>query len=92
MAGSAKGMKGSGRQVEHAVSGEETAEVQGLVGKAVVDQPATHATNHLHVVVDLRDDEVGELYPHASIAHGEDGVEDGLQVAPANALVDIIAE
>ena len=92
LAGGAKGMEGCGQQVVHAVAGEETAEVEGLVGKAVVDEPAAHAANHLHVVVDGGDDEIGELYPHAGIVHGEDGVEDGLQVASADALVDVVAE
>ena len=47
----------------HLVAGEETAEVQGLVGKVVVDYPTAHAANHLHVVVDGGDEKIGEFYP-----------------------------
>ena len=76
----------------HLITWKETAEVQGMVGKAVVSYPTAHFANHLHVVVDVGDDKVGEFYPYTSITHGEDGVEHGLQVAPADALVDVVAE
>ncbi len=64
--------------VVHFVAWEETAEVQGAVGEAVAGHPAAHLANHLHVVVHARDDEIREFYPHVGIAHGQDGVEDGL--------------
>ena len=85
-------MKGCGRQVVHLIAGKETAEVQGLVGKVVVDYPTAHATNHLHVVVDGRDEEVGEFYPYTGVMHRKNGVEHGLQMAAADALVDVVAE
>ena len=62
------------------------------VGKVVVDEPTTHLADHVHVVIDTRNDEVGDLDPHTGIAHGEDGVENGLQMSAADTLVDGIAE
>ena len=85
-------LDGCGSDVLHLIAGEETAEVQGLVGKVVVDYPTAHFSDHLHIVVDGGDEEVGQLYPHTSVAHGEDSVEYGLQVAPADALIDVVAE
>ena len=87
-----KGMDGSRRNVLHSIAWEEAAEVQGMVGKAVVSYPTAHFANHLHVVVDVGDDKVGEFYPHPGITHGEDGVEDGLQMTAADALIDVVAE
>ena len=92
MAGFLQGMKGCGWQMLHLVAGEETAEVQGLVGKVVVDYPTAHAANHLHVVVDGGNEEVGEFYPYACIAHRKNGVEYGLQMAAADALIDVVTE
>lgn len=90
--GLVEGMEGCGRKVLHFVAGKEAAEVERGAGKAVVDEPATHAPNHRHVVVDVRDDKVGEFQPHASLLHGEDGVEYGLETATTDSTVDVVAE
>ena len=90
--GGAEGGERRRRGVGETVAGEETGEVEWGVGQVVVDEPTAHLADHIEIVGELGDDEIGELDPDAGIAHGEDGVEDGLQVAPANALVDIIAE
>jgi len=66
---------GCRRNVLHLVAREETAEVQGIVGEAIAGYPLAHPTNYRHVIVDARDDEVRQFYPHASIAHRENGVE-----------------
>jgi len=87
-----EGMEGCGRKMLHFVAGKEATEVERGAGKAVVDEPATHAPNHRHVVVDAWDEEVGEFQPHASLLHGEDGVEDGLETATADSTVDVVAE
>ena len=74
------------------IAREETAEVEWVVGKAVVGYPAAHLANHLHVIVHSRNDEVRQFYPHTRISHGEDGVEHRLEVPTADVLVDVIAE
>ena len=76
----------------HLVSGEEPAEVQWGFSKKVVCEPSAHLTNHLQVVVDAWDNKVGEFYPYTGIPHGEDSVKHGLQMTPADTLIDIIAE
>ena len=76
----------------HAVSGEETVEVEGHVGKAIVHEPAAHAAYHVHVIVDSGDDEIGEFYPHACVVHSKDGVEHDGEVTATDALVDVVAE
>lgn len=81
---------GSRRNILHFVAGEEAAEVQGLVGQSVVHYPVTHSTDHLHIVVHTRDDEVRQLYPHASIVHRQDGVEYRLQMPATDTLVDVV--
>ena len=90
--GGAERGEGRWRRVEEAVAGEEAGEVEWGVGQLVVDEPSAHFADHIGVVVDIGDDEVGELDPHTGIAHGEDGVEHGLQMAAADALVDGVAE
>ena len=77
-------MNRSRRNVLHLEAREETAEVQGIVGKAVACYPLAHLANHLYVIVDAGDDEVRQFYPHACIAHGENGVEHWLQMASAD--------
>ena len=74
------------------VAGEETGEVEWGVGQVVVDEPTAHLADHIEIVGELGDDEVGELDPDAGVAHGEDGVEDGLQTAAANFVVDGVSE
>ena len=61
-------------------------------GEVVVGKPTAHLADHLQLVVDAENQEVGEFYPHAGIAHGEDGVEDGLEVAAADFPVDVVVE
>ena len=73
---STQGLYRRGRQILHLIAREEPTEMEGSVGKSVFDEPATHATYHVHIVVDAGDDEVGQLYPHTGITHGQDGVED----------------
>ena len=58
----------------------------------VVDHPLAKVANGVHVVVDARDDEVGQFDPYACIVHGEDGVEHGGKMAAAALLVDVVAE
>ena len=74
------------------VAGEETGEVEWGVGQVVVDEPTAHLADHIEIVGELGDDEVGELDPDAGVAHGEDGVEDGLQTATADTTVEVVAE
>ena len=90
--GSTEGLDRSGLEVVHLVTGEETREVEWGLGKTMGDEPLTHLADHGQVVVDARDDEVGEFYPHTSPLHGEDGVEHRLQMTTTDALVDIVAE
>ena len=90
--GFTEGLHGCGRQLLHLVAREEPAEMERVSCEAVVLQPAAHAPDHVHVVVDAGDDEVGDLYPDTRLVHGQDGVEHRLQVAAADALVDIVAE
>ena len=92
LSGSAEGMDGCGLKVLHLIAGEETREVEWGVGKAVLLEPAAHLTDHVHIVVDGGNDEVGELYPHASPFHGKDSVEDRLQMATTDPMVDVVAK
>ena len=85
-------MDGSRRNVLHLISWEETAEVQGIVCKAVIHYPAAHLANHRHVIVHTRDDEIRQFNPHTCFLHSQDGIEDWLQVATADLLIDIIAK
>ena len=78
--------------VPHLVSREEAAEMQGVLGKAVADNPLAHLANHLHVIIHTRDDEVRQFYPHPCIMHGENSVKDRLKMTTANLLIDIVAE
>jgi hypothetical protein len=91
LGGAERGERGR-RCVKKSVAWEETAEVEGGVGEVVAGEPTAHLAYHVHIVIDARNDEVGELYPHARIAHSEDGVEDGLQTAAANFVVDGVSE
>ena len=90
--GGAEGGERRGRRVEETVAGEETGEVEWGVGQLVVDKPTAHRTDHAEIVVDVGDDEVGELDPDTGLLHGEDGVEHGLQTAAADTTVDVVAE
>ena len=90
--GGAEGGERRGRRVEKTVAGEETGEVEWGVGQLVVDKPTAHRTDHAEIVVDVGDDEVGELDPDTGLLHGEDGVEHGLQTAAADTTVDVVAE
>ena len=90
--GSAERGEGGRRRVGELVAGEEAAEVEWGVGKVVVGEPTAHLADHVHIVVNIWNDEVGKLYPHTGIAHSENGVEHGLQMAAADSVVDGIAE
>ena len=92
LSGGTECMDGRWGNVLHLKAGEEAAEVERGIGKTVIDEPAAHLTNHIHIIIDTRDDEVGEFYPDSGIAHGKDGVEHGLQVSAADAPVDVVAE
>lgn len=76
--GRLEGLNGGGEDVLHLIAGEKTAEVEWGIGEVVGDEPLTHLADHGHIVVDARDDEVGDFHPDASLLHGEDGVEDRL--------------
>ena len=71
-------LDGGGGLVWHLITREEATEMEWGVGKMVLDEPTAHLTNHVHIIVDIRNDEVGEFYPHPGFVHGEDGVEYGL--------------
>ena len=73
--GGLESLDGRGKDILHLVAGEETAEVEGRLCETVADEPLAHLADHVHVVVDARDDEVGEFDPYARCPHGEDGVE-----------------
>ena len=81
-----------GLGVEKTVAGEEAGEVEWGVGELVVDEPTAHLADHLEIVGELGDDEVGNLDPHACLLHGEDGVEDRLQMAATDTMVEVVAE
>ena len=90
--GSAEGLNRCGLKVVHLITGEETREVEWGLGKTMGDEPLAHLADHGQIVVDARDDEVGEFYPYACLFHGEDGIEHRLQMTTTDALVDIVAE
>ena len=66
--------------------------MEWMVSKTIVCYPTTHFSNHTHIIVDARNDEIRQLYPYTSIPHREDGVKDGREMSPTDALVNIIAE
>ena len=82
----------SGRYVFHSILREEAAEMKWRISKLVFHHPSAHTAYHVHVVVDSRNDKIGQFYPYASISHREDGVEHCLQPSTAYTLVDFIAE
>ena len=90
--GGAEGRERCWRGVGETVAGEETGEVEWGVSQVVVDEPTAHLADHVEIVGELGDDEVGELDPDTGVAHGEDGVEDGLQTAAADTTVEVVAE
>ena len=83
---------GCWREVLHLVAWEETAEVERSRSEAIGDEPLAHPSYHGHIVINGRYDEVRQFYPHTSIPHGEDGVENRLKVTATNTLVDFVAE
>jgi len=85
-------MEGCRWCVLHLEAWEETTEMQGAVGKVVICHPSAHLANHLHIVVHPWDDEIRQFYSYTCIAHGQNGVENGLEMPAAYTLVDIIAE
>lgn len=76
----------------HLIARKETAEMERGGSEAIVDEPTAHLANHVHIVVDGGDDEVREFYPDAGIPHGKDGVEDWLQMATTEMLINRVAE
>lgn len=92
LSGSTEGLDRCGLKVLHLISREETREMERGAGKVIGNEPLAHLTDHVHIIVDSWDNKVGELYPYASPLHGEDGVEDGLQMTTADPLVDVVAE
>ena len=85
-------MDRSRRNILHLEVREEAAQVQRLAGKAVINNPPAHLTDHLQVIIHARNDEIGQFYPHPGIMYGEDGIEDGLQMTSTDTLIDIVAE
>ena len=90
--GSTEGMDGCGLKVVHLIAREESRKMEWGVSKTMGNEPLAHLANHIHIVVDARNHEVGDFYPHTCLFHGEDGVEHRLQMATTDALVDIVAE
>lgn len=91
-AGLSQGADGRGRGVVHAVTWEETAEMERNVKQLVVGHPTAEGVYAISGVVDAWYDQVGEFYPHASVAHGKNGIKHGLQRASAHPTIDIVAE
>lgn len=87
-----QGGKRCRRQVLHPIAWEEPAEMEGCMGQTMSHQPLTHLPDHLHIVVNGGNEEVGQFYPHASLLHGEDGVEHWGEMPSTDSLVDVIAE
>jgi hypothetical protein len=87
-----QGGKGCGRQVLHLIAWEEPAEMERCMAQTMSHQPLTHLPNHIHIVVNGGNEEVGQFYPHASLLHGEDGVEHWGEMPSTDSLVDLIAE
>ena len=76
----------------HLIAGEETAEVEGCGGEAIGNEPLAHLSNHVYIVINIRDDEVCQFYPYTCIPHSEDGVEDRLEMSTTNTLIDVVTE
>lgn len=87
-----QGGKGCRRQVLHPVAWEEPAEMERCVGQTMSHQPLTHLPDHIHIVVNGRNEEVGQFYPHPCLLHGKDGVEHWGEMTSTDSLVDLIAE
>lgn len=87
-----QGGKGCRRQILHPIAWEESAEMEGCVGQTMSHQPLTHLPDHLPVVVNGGNEEVGQFYPHPILLHGEDGVEHRGEMTSTDSLVDLIAE
>ena len=87
-----QGGNGCWWKVRELVAWKEAAEVEWGRGEAIGNEPLAHPPNHVHIVINGGNEEVCQFYPHTSIPHGEDGVEDRLQVTTTNALVDVVAE
>ena len=52
----------------------------------------THPSNHVHIIIHRRNNEICEFDPYPSIPHGEDGVEHHGEMSATNALINLIAE
>ena len=85
-------MDGCGLKVVHLIAREESRKMEWGVSKTMGNEPLAHLADHIHIVVDARDHEVGDFYPHTCLLRGEDSVEHRLQMATTDALVDIVAE
>lgn len=87
-----QGGKGCRRQVMHLIAWEEPAEMERCMAQTMSHQPLTHLPDHIPIVVNGRNQEVCQFYPHASLLHGEDGVEHWGEMPSTDPLVDLIAE
>jgi hypothetical protein len=90
--GFAKGRDRRGRDVEHAMSGEEPADVPRRLGAQRLDDPPGDLRQRGAIVVDAGDDECRHLEPDARVAHGHEAVEDRLEGGAADPPVELVVE
>ena len=62
----------------HLILWEETGNMKRHISKALLHQPMTHGACHLLVIVDSRDEQMGNLQPDASLPDGLQRVKNGL--------------
>ena len=71
-------LNGSGGYILHLEAWKEAAEMQRILCKTVICNPAAHLTNHRHVIVNSRNNKVRQFNPYTCCFHGQDGIEDWL--------------
>ena len=78
--------------VLHAVVGEEPAEMERTVGKAVAGEPGAHRAYHRLRVVQSGDDQIGHFDPHAGVAQLLQRGQHGRQAGMADRPVHFVRE
>ena len=66
--------------------------MKGSIGKTIFLHPSTHPTNHIHIVIHSRDNEIRQFYPYASISHADNRFQHRGEMSTTNTLIDVVTK
>jgi hypothetical protein len=75
-------------RIRKLVTREETTEVEGIISKSMPHKPSAHVADKLLVIIDFRDEEIGNFQVYAHLFESQQGVENRLKSGSIQLSID----